>query len=180
MIEIKGPLGPIQLKERLIPLGLKRSQVHQRSKLPIRGLSGWGFYPYASPHEAASDAPEECTESQQKQPGKTLVCRSMGAWGQAGIMVQGSGPQKSGAQRLEDSGCCGRVLCASSLSQQLGPGTAHHNSSTDPGRGQANFRMSLLTVQISPWSTSVPTGHHLLDQEQLSETLCSWMAQILS
>lgn len=44
-IQIKAPPGPVQLKESLFPPGLKTIRVHQRSKLPIRGLSGWGFIP---------------------------------------------------------------------------------------------------------------------------------------
>lgn len=59
-----------------------------------------------------------------------------------------------------DSWCYGGVLRASVLAQQLGPGTAQPKDRRDPGRGHVHFGMRLLTVQISPQPTLLPTGHH--------------------
>lgn len=107
-------LASVQLKNSLFLRGLKMSQVRQRSKLPILGLSGFlsPFQPQAS-----SDA-RETQRQPAEAPGKTPVCTVTGGRGQGGNDT-GSGPPEPGDWALGDLGAVGSSLgsWASALTQ---------------------------------------------------------------
>lgn len=148
-------LASVQLKSSLFLRGLKMSQVRQRSKLPIRGLSG--FLSPFQPHRLLL-MPERRGDSQQKHLGKHWSAQSQGA-GDRRAMTQAQdrrGPEPgglSGVLELWDTPWGAGPVPHTVASLRAG-GTR--------GRRELHFRMMPLIFQIPPRPTLLPGAILLL------------------